>query len=105
MELSANVIIGGILILYLVGLVWFTTRGFAEVNDLKEFTTSGHRLGLIFTVAAFVATWVSASSVTGIPSMLFMRGMPTVTGWFAGWFFATALMGVVAYKIRYPEHP
>ncbi len=105
MGVSSNVIIGIISIVYLVALVWFTYRGFAEVKDLKEFTTSGHRLGLLFTVAAFVATWISASSVTGIPSMLFMRGMPTVTGWFAGWFWATALMVVIAYKIRYPEHP
>jgi sodium/pantothenate symporter len=105
MEMSSSWIIGGILVAYLVCLVWFTNRGFAEVTDLKEFTTSGHRLGLLFTVAAFVATWVSASSVTGIPSMLFMRGVPTVTGWFAGWFLATSLMAVVAYKVRYPEHP
>lgn len=103
--MSTSVIIGCILILYLVCLVVFTNRGFREVTSLTEFTTSGHRLGLVFTVAAFVATWVSASSVTGIPSMLFAQGMATVTGWFAGWFFATTLMAVVAYKIRMPERP
>lgn len=103
--MSASIIVGIILILYIVGLVVFTNRGFKEVTGLTEFTTSGHRLGLVFTVAAFVATWVSASSVTGIPSMLFSQGMATVTGWFAGWFFATTLMAVVAYKIRMPERP
>lgn len=103
--MSSSIIIGAILILYLVGLVLFTNRGFKEVTSLTEFTTSGHRLGLIFTIAAFVATWLSASSVTGIPSMLFTRGVPTVTGWFAGWFFATSLMAIVAYKIRMPERP
>lgn len=103
--MSSSMIIGLILILYLVGLVWFTSKGFKEVTDMTEFTTSGHRLGLVFTVSAFVATWLSASSVTGIPSMLFTRGISTITGWFAGWFFATSLMSVVAYKIRMPERP
>ncbi|NPV93239.1 MAG: sodium:solute symporter family protein [Firmicutes bacterium] len=103
--MSTNLIVGGILLIYIVGLVIFTNRGFQEVTDLTEFTTSGHRLGLMFTVAAFVATWISASSVTGIPSMLFTQGAATITGWFAGWFFATTLMAVVAYKIRMPEKP
>lgn len=104
-KMGGSIIIGIILIAYFIGLVLFTNRGFKEATDLTEFTTSGHRLGLIFTVAAFVATWVSASSVTGIPSMLFTQGMAAVTGWFAGWFFATTLMAVVAYKIRMPERP
>lgn len=103
--MGSSVLMGSILVLYLVALVIFTNRGFKEVTSLTEYTTSGHRLGLVFTVAAFVATWISASSVTGIPSMLFNQGMATVTGWFAGWFFATTLMSVVAYKIRMPERP
>lgn len=53
----------------------------------------------------FTATWVSAASVLGVPGILYANGFAGITGWFAGWFFATAILPLIAYKLRRPMFP
>ncbi|MGD8288193.1 MAG: sodium:solute symporter family protein [Gemmatimonadota bacterium] len=91
---------------YFLLIVYFTRRGVKRgVTSLDEFTIGGWSLGLVMNVAFFTATWVSAASVLGVPGLLYGNGFATVTGWFGGWFFANALLPVIAFKIRRPEFP
>jgi len=91
---------------YFLLIVFFTRRGVQKgVTSLDEFTIGGWSLGIVINVAFFTATWVSAASVLGVPGLLYGNGFATVTGWFGGWFFANALLPVIAFKIRRPEFP
>ena len=74
-------------------------------SELDDFTIGGWSLGIVVNVGFFTATWVSAASVLGVPGLLYDMGFATVTGWFGGWFFANALIPIIAYKIRRPEFP
>lgn len=62
-------------------------------------------MSLSVSIFYFTATWVSAASVIGVPGILYTNGFAGITGWFAGWFFATALLPLIAYKIRRPPFP
>jgi sodium/pantothenate symporter len=91
---------------YFLLIVYFTRRGVRKgVTSLDEFTIGGWGLGPVINVAFFTATWVSAASVLGVPGLLYGNGFATVTGWFGGWFFANALLPIIAFKIRRPEFP
>ena len=91
---------------YFLLIVYFTRRGVRKgVTSLDEFTIGGWSLGIVMNVAFFTATWVSAASVLGVPGLLYGNGFATVTGWFGGWFFANALLPILAFKIRRPEFP
>ncbi|MBF7083855.1 sodium:solute symporter family protein [Desulfallas sp. Bu1-1] len=94
-----------VFILYFLLLIYFSRQGYKKSATLDDFTVAGWSMGLIINVATFTATWVSAASVLGVPSMLYSVGFAAITGWFAGWFFANALMPILAYKIRRPEFP
>jgi sodium/pantothenate symporter len=91
---------------YFLLIVYFSRRGVRKgVTSLDEFTIGGWGLGIAINVAFFTATWVSAASVLGVPGLLYANGFAIVTGWFGGWFFANALLPIIAFKIRRPEFP
>ncbi|RKO66663.1 sodium:solute symporter family protein [Desulfofundulus salinus] len=94
-----------VFIIYFILLIYFSRQGYKKAGTLDDFTVGGWSMGLVINVATFTATWVSAASVLGVPSMLYGVGFAAITGWFAGWFFANALMPILAYKIRRPEFP
>lgn len=91
--------------LYVLFLAWTTWKSLKQVESLSDFTTGGHRMGLLLGVGTSVATWVSVASVMGVPGFLYRTGAAAIIGWIAGWFLATAIMPILAYKVRRPELP
>ncbi|WP_235867305.1 sodium:solute symporter family protein [Priestia abyssalis] len=91
--------------IYAVFIVWSTMISLKKVESMSDFTTGGHRMGLVIGIGTSVATWVSVASVMGVPGYLYSSGVSAVIGWVAGWFFGTALIPIVAYKIRRPATP
>lgn len=93
-------------VVYFLLIVYSTHRGVKRgVATLDDFTIGGWSLGTVINVGFFTATWVSAASVLGVPSLLYGIGFAAVTGWFAGWFCTNALIPIVAYKLRRPQFP
>lgn len=93
-------------VIYFALIALFTRWGLKKgAASLDEFTIGGWGLGPVVNVGSFTATWISAASVLGVPSLLYGMGFAAVTGWFGGWFFANALLPIIAYKIRRPEFP
>jgi sodium/pantothenate symporter len=90
---------------YLAFLAWTTFQSMKEVETLSDFTTGGHRMGLILGVGTSVATWVSVASVMGVPGYLYRTGAAAIIGWVAGWFLATSIMPILAARVRRPEIP
>jgi sodium/pantothenate symporter len=90
---------------YLLFLAWTTFQSMKEVETLSDFTTGGHRMGLILGVGTSVATWVSVASVMGVPGYLYRTGVAAIIGWVAGWFLATSIMPILAARVRRPEIP
>ncbi|MBG9654763.1 hypothetical protein [Cytobacillus firmus] len=90
---------------YLLFIVWTCLKSLKNVESMSDFTTGGHRMGLFIGVGTSVATWVSVASVMGVPGYLYSSGVAAIIGWVAGWFFGTALIPIVAYKVRRPESP
>ena len=94
-----------IFILYFAFIAWACLRSLRNVESMSDFTTGGHRMGLWIGVGTSAATWLSVASVMGVPGYLYSTGVAAIIGWVAGWFFATALIPLVAYKIRRPRVP
>ncbi|MGH8810646.1 MAG: sodium:solute symporter family protein [Advenella sp.] len=101
MSLSYFIVFGA----YLVFLTWTCVKSMKQVESLSDFTTGGHRMGLLLGVGTSVATWVSVASVMGVPGQLYRTGVAAIIGWVAGWFLATAVMPILAFKVRRPELP
>lgn len=91
--------------LYLAFLIGSCLISLRKVESMSDFTTGGHRMGLWVGVGTTTATWVSVASVLGVPGYLYSIGVAAIIGWVAGWFFGTALIPIVAYKIRRPKTP
>lgn len=91
--------------IYAIFIIWTCLSSLKKVESFSDFTTGGHRMGLVIGVGTTVATWVSVASVMGIPGYLYSSGVSAIIGWVAGWFFGTALIPIVAYKIRRPKVP
>ncbi|MCP3028627.1 sodium:solute symporter [Halobacillus sp. A5] len=91
--------------LYVAFVIWTSIRSLRHAESMSDFTTGGHRMGLLLGIGTTTATWVSVASVMGIPGYLYSNGVSAIIGWVAGWFLATALMPLVAYKVRRPEIP
>lgn len=91
--------------LYVLFIILTTVKSLRQVESLSDFTTGGHRMGLFLGIGTSLATWVSVASVMGVPGYLYRTGVAAIIGWVAGWFFGTALIPIVAYKIRKPEIP
>ena len=94
-----------IFIIYFGFIIWTSLRSLKKVESMEDFTVGGNKMGLFLGVGTSIATWVSVATVMGVPGNLYSRGLSAVVGWVAGWFFATALMPLIAYKIRFPEVP
>lgn len=90
---------------YLAFLAWTSFQSMKQVETLSDFTTGGHRMGLLLGIGTSVATWVSVASVMGVPGYLYRTGFAAIIGWVAGWFLATSIMPILAYKVRRPEIP
>lgn len=101
MSISYLIVFGG----YLAFLTWTCLKSMRQVESLSDFTTGGHRMGLFLGIGTSVATWVSVASVMGVPGQLYRTGIAAIIGWIAGWFLATAIMPLLAYKVRRPELP
>ena len=90
---------------YLAFLIWTCLKSMKQVETLSDFTTGGHRMGLLLGIGTTVATWVSVASVMGVPGFLYRTGAAAIIGWVAGWFLATAVMPILANRVRRPEMP
>ncbi|MFC5588728.1 sodium:solute symporter [Sporosarcina soli] len=94
-----------IAIVYVAVLFYFIIKGNKKSSDLDDFTIGGWSMSLGVSIFYFTATWVSAASVLGVPGILYANGFAGITGWFAGWFFATAILPIIAFKLRRPMFP
>jgi sodium/pantothenate symporter len=94
-----------IIIGYFVLLTWFGHMGYKKSKSLTDFVAGGWGIGLWVSVGMFAATWVSAASVIGFPSMTYKVGLCSVTSIYAGYFFANSLMPLLASKLRMPDLP
>ncbi|MFD2922245.1 sodium:solute symporter family protein [Halobacillus naozhouensis] len=90
---------------YIIFLIWANVKSLKTAESVDDYTTGGHRMGLIMGIGTTAATWVSVASVVGVPGYLYSSGVAAVIGWVAGWCFGGALIPIVAYKIRRPEKP
>jgi len=90
---------------YFVLLTWFGHMGYKKSKTLTDFVAGGYSIGLWVSVGMFSATWVSAVSVIGFPSMTYKVGLCSLTAIYAGYFFANSLMPILANKLRMPELP
>ncbi|MBG0764171.1 MAG: sodium:solute symporter family protein, partial [Tissierellales bacterium] len=91
--------------LYFGFIIFSSLKSSKQVETLSDFTTGGHRMGLFLGVGTSIATWLSVASVMGVPGNLYTTGFAAITGWVSGWFLATALMPIMAYKVRFPKIP
>lgn len=91
--------------LYIVFLAWGVFKSLRQVESFSDFTTGGHRMGLVLGVGTSVATWVSVASIMGVPGYLYRTGAAAIIGWVAGWFLCTALFPILTWKIRMPKLP
>lgn len=91
--------------LYILFIIWTALRSLRQTETMSDFTTGGHRMGLLIGIGTTTATWVSVASVMGVPGYLYNNGVSAIIGWVAGWFLGTALIPLVAFKIRRPEIP
>lgn len=94
-----------VFILYFAFIIITSLQSAKKVETMSDFTTGGNKMGLLLGVGTTMATWLSVASVMGVPGNIYSRGVSAVFGWVAGWFLATALMPLVAYKIRRPQIP
>ncbi|MGY4690944.1 sodium:solute symporter family protein [Salibacterium sp. K-3] len=90
---------------YIAFVIWASIQSLKQAESMSDFTTGGHRMGLLLGIGTTTATWVSVASVMGVPGYLYSNGVSAIIGWVAGWFLATGLIPVVAYKIRRPKTP
>lgn len=94
-----------IFVIYLGVLIIVNVKSLKQASTLSDFTTGGHRMGIIIGVGTSLATWVSVASVLGVPGFIYKTGFAAIIGWVAGWFLGTGLLPLIAYKIRRPENP
>lgn len=94
-----------VFIIYFGFIIFTSLKSAKNVESMSDFTTGGNKMGLVLGIGTSMATWLSVASVMGVPGNIYSRGVCAVFGWVAGWFLATALMPLVAYKIRRPEVP
>ena len=94
-----------IFIVYFGIIIATSIAGSKKVESMEDFAVGGNKMGLLLGVGTSMATWLSVASVMGVPGNIYSRGVCAITGWIAGWFFATAVMPMVAYKIRRPAVP
>ena len=90
---------------YFILLTWFGHMGYRKSTTLTDFVAGGHSIGIWVSIGMFSATWVSATSVIGFPSMTYKAGLCSITAIFGGYFFANSLMPILAYKLRMPKVP
>lgn len=95
----------GVFIIYFAFIIITSLKSAKKVESMSDFTSGGNKMGLPLGVGTSMATWLSVASVMGVPGNIYSRGVCAVFGWVGGWFLATALMPLVAYKIRRPEVP
>ena len=94
-----------VFIVYFGIIIATSIMGSKKVESMEDFAVGGNKMGLLLGVGTSMATWLSVASVMGVPGNIYSRGVCAITGWIAGWFFATAVMPMVAYKIRRPAVP
>lgn len=94
-----------VFVIYFLFIIVTSLKSSKKVESMSDFTTGGNKMGLLLGVGTSMATWLSVASVMGVPGNIYSRGVAAVFGWVGGWFLATALMPLVAYKIRRPEVP
>lgn len=94
-----------VFVIYFAFIIFTSLKSAKKVESMSDFTTGGNKMGLLLGVGTSMATWLSVASVMGVPGNIYSRGVSAVFGWVAGWFLATALMPLVAYKIRRPQVP
>ena len=94
-----------VFIVYFGIIIATSIAGSKKVESMEDFAVGGNKMGLLLGVGTSMATWLSVASVMGVPGNIYSRGVCAITGWIAGWFFATAVMPMVAYKIRRPAVP
>ena len=103
--LNQTLIYSAIFIGYAILLTWFGHMGYKKSSTLADFVAGGHSIGLWVSIGMFSATWVSAISIIGFPSMTYKVGVCSVTAIYGGYFFANSLMPILAYKLRMPVLP
>lgn len=94
-----------VFVIYFGFIIITSIQSSKKVETMSDFTSGGNKMGLILGIGTSMATWLSVASVMGVPGNIYSRGVCAVFGWVAGWFLATGLMPLVAYKIRRPEVP
>ncbi|MEA4813374.1 MAG: sodium:solute symporter family protein [Oscillospiraceae bacterium] len=94
-----------VFIIYFAIIIITSIIGAKKVESMGDFTSGGGNMGLILGIGTSVATWLSVASVMGVPGTLYARGIAAVFGWIAGWFLGTAIMPIIAYKVRRPAVP
>lgn len=80
-----------VFIVYFGIIIATSIMGSKKVESMEDFAVGGNKMGLLLGVGTSMATWLSVASVMGVPGNIYSRGVCAITGWIAGWFFATAV--------------
>jgi sodium/pantothenate symporter len=94
-----------VFIIYFAIMIISSIAGAKKVETMGDFTSGGGNMGLILGIGTSVATWLSVASVMGVPGNIYSRGVAAVFGWIAGWFLGTAIMPLIAHRVRRPAVP
>lgn len=89
-----------VFIVYFAIIIGTSLAGAKKVESMGDFTSGSGKMGLVLGVGTTVATWLSVASVMGVPGNIYSNGISAVFGWIAGWFFGTAILPFLAYRIR-----
>lgn len=89
-----------VFIAYFAVIVGTSIAGAKKVETMSDFTSGSGKMGLVLGVGTTVATWLSVASVMGVPGNIYANGVAAVFGWIAGWFLGTAILPILARRIR-----
>ena len=89
-----------VFIAYFAIIIGTSIIGARKTESMSDFTSGSGNMGLVLGVGTTVATWLSVASVMGVPGNIYSNGISAVFGWIAGWFLGTAILPIIAYRVR-----
>lgn len=87
-------------LLYTIMLLWLGRHGFNRAETIRDYYIANGSLGLFTSVSTFGATWFSAASMLGLPSLIYQFGYSVILYSVICWFLGSILIIFLAVKLR-----
>ncbi|MBQ6361024.1 MAG: sodium:solute symporter family protein [Lachnospiraceae bacterium] len=89
-----------------IGFMLFSVFSSSKnAESLSDFTTGGHRMGVLIGTGTTCATCIGAAYVLGFTGYTYQYGYATMIAFLAGPLLGMALLSILAYKARRPLLP